>query len=85
MAEFPIPEMAAIPEGQSSKKGQFGVALEPQIIRICAFALVVGAVAGLVAQALLALIQLFTNIFFYGRFSFAYSNPIHNHLGLWVF
>ena len=25
MAEFPIPEMAAIPEAQSSKKGQFGV------------------------------------------------------------
>ncbi len=84
MAEFPIPEMAAIPEAQSSKKGQFGVALEPEIIRICGFAVVVGAIAGLVAQGLLALIQLFTNIFFYGKFSFAYSTPAGNHLGLWV-
>src|SRR5580658_5337441 len=84
MAEFPIPEMAAIPETQSSKKGQFGVALEPEIIRICGFAVLVGLVAGLVAQGLLLLIQLFTNIFFYGKFSFAYSTPAHNHLGLWV-
>lgn len=84
MAEFPIPEIAGIPEAQSSKKGQFGVALEPEIVRICCFAVLVGAVAGLVAQALLALIQLFTNIFFYGRFSFAYSIPAHHHLGLWV-
>src|SRR5579875_4129892 len=84
MAEFPIPEVAAIPERQSSKKGQFGVALEPVIVKICGFALLVGLVAGLVAQGLLALIQLFTNIFFYGRFSFAYSVPAHNHLGWWV-
>ena len=84
MAEFPIPEIAAVPESQSSKKGQFGVALEPEIVKICGFALLVGLVAGLVAQGLLELIQLFTNIFFYGKFSFVYSNPAHNHLGLWV-
>jgi hypothetical protein len=51
MAEFPIPEIAAAPEYQSIKKGQFGVALEPEIIKICGFALLVGLVAGLVAQA----------------------------------
>jgi H+/Cl- antiporter ClcA len=44
----------------------------------------VGAIAGLVAQGLLELIYLFTNIFFYGKFSFAITNPSHNHLGLWV-
>ena len=84
MAEFPIPEIAAIPEKQSSRKGQFGVALEPEIIRICAFAVLVGLIAGFVAQGLLLLIQFFTNIFFYGKFSFAYNIPAHNHLGLWV-
>ncbi len=84
MAEFPIPEMAATPEAHSSRKGQFGVALEPEVIRICLYALGVGLVAGLVAQALLELIYLFTNIFFYGKFSFAITNPAHNHLGLWV-
>jgi CIC family chloride channel protein len=84
MAEFPIPEEATTPEAQWSKKGQFGVALEPEVIRICGFAIVVGAIAGLVAQGLLELIYLFTNIFFYGKFSFAITNPSHNHLGLWV-
>ena len=49
MAEFPIPEEATTPEAQWSKKGQFGVALEPEVIRICGFAVVVGAIAGLVA------------------------------------
>ena len=84
MAEFPIPEIAANPESQSNKKGQFGVALEPQVIRICGFAVLVGFVGGLVAQGLLELIYLFTNIFFYGRFSFAITNPAHHHLGAWV-
>ena len=83
MAEFPIPEAAATPESHSHKKGQFGVALEPEVIRICGYALLVGLVGGLVAQGLLELIYLFTNIFFYGRFSFAITNPAHNHLGLW--
>lgn len=84
MAEFPIPELAGVPESQSSKKGQFGVALEPEVVKICGCALLVGLVSGLVAQALLELIHLFTNIFFYGRFSFAITSPAHNHLGLWV-
>src|SRR5579863_10242336 len=84
MAEFPIPEIAANPESQSNKKGQFGVALEPQVIRICGFAILVGFIGGLVAQGLLELIYLFTNIVFYGRFSFAITNPAHHHLGAWV-
>ncbi len=83
MAEFPIPEIATSPEEHSNKKGQFGVALEPEVIRICVYALLVGLVAGLVAEGLLELIYLFTNLFFYGRFSFAITNPAHNHLGLW--
>jgi chloride channel protein, CIC family len=84
MVEFPIPESAASPESQTSKKGQFGVALEPEVVRICGFALLVGLVSGLAAQGLLELIYLFTNIFFYGRFSFAITNPAHHHLGFWV-
>ena len=84
MAGFPVPAVSTVPEQQSSKKGQFGVALEPEVIRICGYALLVGAVSGLVAQALLELIYLFTNIFFYGRFSFAVTSPAHNHLGPWV-
>ncbi|HEX5236793.1 MAG TPA: chloride channel protein [Silvibacterium sp.] len=84
MAEFPIPEIAAVPESQSSKKGQFGVALEPEVVKICVFAVLVGFVGGVVAQALLELIYLFTNIFYYGKFSFAITNPANHHLGIWA-
>jgi H+/Cl- antiporter ClcA len=84
LADFPVSEIQAIPESQSSKKGQFGVALEPEVIKICCYALLVGLVGGLVAEGLLELIYFFTNVFFYGRFSFQITNPADNHLGVWV-
>ncbi len=83
MADLPVSEIATGPE-PLEKKGQFGVALEPQVIKICGYALVVGFIGGLVAQGLLELIYLFTNIFFFGRFSFAITHPAQTHLGLWV-
>jgi H+/Cl- antiporter ClcA len=54
------------------------------VVTTSALALVVGFIAGLVAQGLLELIYLFTNIFFYGRWSFAITYPANNHLGAWV-
>jgi H+/Cl- antiporter ClcA/predicted transcriptional regulator len=63
---------------------EFGKALDPSVLTSCAYALVVGFVAGLVAQGLLELIYLFTNLFFYGKWSFAVTYPVHNHLGAWV-
>ncbi|TCK39228.1 H+/Cl- antiporter ClcA [Paraburkholderia sp. BL8N3] len=52
--------------------------------RICALAAAIGAVATLAAIALLALIHLFTNLFFFGTFSFAERSPAHHALGAWV-
>jgi H+/Cl- antiporter ClcA len=63
---------------------EFGKALEPTVVRTSALALVVGFIGGLVAQGLLELIYLFTNIFFYGKWSFAITSPAHHHLGAWV-
>jgi len=63
---------------------EFGKALEPSVVRTSALALVVGFIGGLVAQGLLELIYLFTNIFFYGKWSFAITSPVHHHLGAWV-
>lgn len=63
---------------------EFGIALEPAIVKVSALALLVGLVAGLVAQVLLELIYLFTNLFFFGRWSFAVTYPVGNHLGVWV-
>jgi CIC family chloride channel protein len=84
MADIPVEEVVSIPESQSNKKGQFGVALEPETVKICGYALLVGFVSGLVAQGLLELIYFFTNIFFFGKFSFHVSNPAYSHLGAWV-
>lgn len=63
---------------------EFGVAIEPEVVRACLYSVVVGFAGGLVAQGLLELIYLFTNIFFYGTWSFAITYPVHNHLGAWV-
>jgi H+/Cl- antiporter ClcA len=41
-------------------------------------------VIGFVAKGLVLLINLFTNLFFYGKFTIADSSPADNHLGLWV-
>jgi CIC family chloride channel protein len=59
----------------------FGKALEPSVVPTSAYAVLVGFIGGLVAQGLLELIYLFTNIFFYGKWSFAITYPVHHHLG----
>src|SRR5690348_15597517 len=83
MAGF-APEVEDQLEPTAENSGQFGIALEPQVAKICIYALLVGLIGGLVAQGLLELIYLFTNVFFYGHFSFAISYPAHNHLHYWV-
>ncbi|HVB34189.1 MAG TPA: chloride channel protein [Patescibacteria group bacterium] len=66
------------------QKGQFGMALEPQVVKICGYALLMGLIGGLVAQGLLELIYFFTNVFFYGKASFRISYPDHTHVGIWI-
>ncbi|MBZ5545340.1 MAG: chloride channel protein [Acidobacteriia bacterium] len=66
------------------RSSQFGVALDPNVVWLSVCAMVVGLIGGLVAQGLLELIYLFTNIFFYGTWSFAITYPIHHRLGVWV-
>jgi chloride channel protein, CIC family len=52
-----------------------------RLLPISALALVIGALASLVALALLRLIGLFTNLFYFGRWSTALVSPAGNHLG----
>ncbi|PVX84835.1 chloride channel protein [Paraburkholderia unamae] len=51
---------------------------------ISALAAVIGALATLAAFVLLSLIHWFTNLFFFGQFSFADRSPALNTLGAWV-
>lgn len=84
MADSPPPEIEAGQQSKLPPKGNFGIALEPEVIKISGYALLIGLIGGLVAEGLLELIYFFTNLCFYGRFSFAITSPAHNHLGLWV-
>lgn len=85
MADSPLPEIESKPTAKlPERKSNFGVALEPEVIEISGYALLIGFVGGLVAEGLLELIYFFTNLCFYGKLSFAVSSPAHNHLGLWV-
>ncbi len=63
----------------ASTLGDFTVT--PRLIPISLLAIVIGIVASFAAVALLKLIALFTNLFFFGRFTFAASSPANNHLG----
>ncbi|MFP2931587.1 chloride channel protein, partial [Pyxidicoccus sp. 3LG] len=62
-------------------------AVEPvdrRVVFISALAVVLALAAGLVAQGLGALIHLFTNLAFFGRFSVAPVSPVDHALGPWV-
>jgi CIC family chloride channel protein len=54
-----------------------------RVIPISALAVAIGIVASGVAWALLRLIGLFTNLFYFGRLDTALVSPAGNHLGLW--
>jgi chloride channel protein, CIC family len=53
-----------------------------RIFLLTALAIVVGVIAAFIAVALLDLIGLFTNLFYYGRFSISFASPSGTQLGL---
>lgn len=63
---------------------QYGKAIKPRIALLTLYSMLVGLIAGLVAEGVLQLIYLFTNIFFAGRWSFKVVYPDDFHLGPWV-
>ena len=52
-----------------------------RVLPISGLAIVIGAMCAFVALALLRLIGLFTNFFYYGRWSSVMVSPVGNHLG----
>ncbi len=55
-----------------------------RVIPISLMAIAIGAIGACVAWFLLRLIGLFTNIFYYHRFSVAFVSPVDNHLGVYA-
>jgi CIC family chloride channel protein len=55
-----------------------------RLFLLCTLAIPIALGAGVLAEVLVALIGLFTNLAFYGRFSLAFTSPADNTLGAWV-
>ncbi|MES2378672.1 MAG: chloride channel protein [Bacteroidota bacterium] len=55
-----------------------------RLITICTYAVVIALAISLIAKVLVSLINLVTNISFYGSFSLGFNSPANNHLGAWV-
>ncbi len=72
------PQEAAVRE----KLGDF--IITPRVISISGLAVGIGLVSAYIAAALLKLIGLFTNLFFYQRWSTTLASPANNTLGPWV-
>ncbi|MEO8885606.1 MAG: chloride channel protein [Mucilaginibacter sp.] len=58
--------------------------LKKRLLFISALSVVVAMAISVVAKALIYLINLVTNIFFYGSFNFNFHSPAYNQLGAWV-
>jgi CIC family chloride channel protein len=54
-----------------------------RVVPMSLLATVIGVVCAFVALALLRLIRLFTNLFYFGRWSTAMVSPVGNHLGVY--
>src|SRR5579864_1611324 len=67
------------PTRASSKLGDFTVT--PRTIPITILAIAIGAISAFVALGLLKLIGLFTNLFFFQRWSDKLVSPAGNHMG----
>jgi H+/Cl- antiporter ClcA len=55
-----------------------------RLLTISSIAFLIGAVVSFIAKFLIYLINLITNISFYGEFSFSHSTPVANTLGMFV-
>src|SRR6266513_2596608 len=67
--------------GQHEELGDFSTTL--RVLPISALAMGIGALCAFVALALLRLIGLFTNLFYFGRWNTAMVSPAGNHLGVY--
>src|SRR4029077_6009696 len=55
--------------------------IDRRVLMICAWSILLAIATGFVAQALVGIIGLVTNLAFYGRFSTQFVSPANNHLG----
>jgi chloride channel protein, CIC family len=76
------PELDHLAENKDEVKKS--AVLKQRLIIISFLCIGVAVAISLIAKFLVTLINVVTNISFYGTFSLAFNSPSHNHLGLWV-
>src|SRR3981081_1786005 len=82
-AGIPIsPSLNDLENKPTESKNNF--ALKKRLLRISCLAIVVAATISVIAKLLVWLINLVTNLSFYGTLSAVFHSPSANHLGLWV-
>ena len=67
-------------EGNSKK----ALLQKGRLIKICLMCIAVAVAISLIAKFLVTLINVVTNIAFYGKFDLGFNSPANNHLGIWV-
>lgn len=67
-------------EGDSKK----ALLMKSRLIKICLMSIAVAVAISFIAKFLVTLINVVTNIAFYGEFSLGFNSPANNHLGPWV-
>ncbi|MDB5158606.1 MAG: chloride channel protein EriC, partial [Mucilaginibacter sp.] len=58
--------------------------LKGRLLTISTYAVLVAVAISFIAKVLVSLINLVTNISFFGSFSLAFHSPATHHLGVWV-
>ncbi len=76
------PSLNDLPENNDDTKKSF--VLKQRLITISLMCIAVAVAISLIAKFLVALINVITNISFYGVFDLKFQSPANNHLGLWV-
>lgn len=76
------PALGSLPDTNEDAKKS--LSLKKRLITISILCIAVAVAISLVAKVLVSLINLVTNISFYGSFSLKFNSPAYNHLGIWV-
>ena len=76
------PSLNDLEDGNGATKNN--IFLKKRLLRISALSVIVAMAISLIAKLLVWLINLVTNLSFYGIFATTFHSPSGNHLGLWV-
>ncbi len=76
------PSLNYLPDATDDSKKS--IVLKKRLITISILCIAVAIAISLIAKVLVSLINLITNISFYGLFALKFHSPAYNHLGLWV-